>query len=387
MAELRAGIFTYAWDLAAEGYDTALGRVAAAGLTAVNLACAYHAGKFLLPHNPRHRVYFAEAGALYFRPDLARYGRLRPRVSRFVADQGDPLADLDRACRGRDLEVVAWVVCLHNTWLGEQHPDCALWNAFGDPYVHSLTPAHPAVREYLRALLTDVVTRADVAAVELESPGYMGFLHNYHHELVGVPLDAAQRALLGLSFNPADLDWASKAGIDGERLRLHVAAALDAAWNGDPAPARQLLDAPELAAYLACRQEVVGSLLAELRDAIHLANAHTEVRLFAPPGPDAWESLRYDALPALADGALAGYAASDEDARDRARNLRAVMGAKPVYGMVRAIAPDTVDPAAQLGPRVAAWREAGVQGIDFYNYGLMTLPTLDAIGGALRARR
>ncbi|HEX5503608.1 MAG TPA: hypothetical protein VFW96_13375, partial [Thermomicrobiales bacterium] len=158
MGELRAGIYTYAWDLAAEGYDTALGRIAAAGLTAVNLACAYHAGKFLLPHNPRQRVYFAEDGALYFRPDLARYGRLRPRVSRFVADQGDPLTDLDRACRARDLEVVAWVVCLHNSWLGEQFPDCAVWNAFGDPYVHSLTPAHPAVREYLRALLTDVVT-------------------------------------------------------------------------------------------------------------------------------------------------------------------------------------------------------------------------------------
>ncbi|HEX5506383.1 MAG TPA: hypothetical protein VFW96_27450, partial [Thermomicrobiales bacterium] len=89
----------------------------------------------------------------------------------------------------------------------------------------------------------------------------------------------------------------------------------------------------------------------------------------------------------LADGALAGYAVSDADARTRARNLRAVMGAKPVYGMVRAIAPDTVDPARQIGPRVAAWRDAGVQGIDFYNYGLMTLPTLDAIGGALRARR
>ena len=51
--------------------------------------------------------------------------------------------------------------------------------------------------------------------------------------------------------------------------------------------------------------------------------------------------------------------------------------------MLPRIQPDTVDPA-QIAPRIAAWRDAGVAGINVYNYGLMTLPMLDAVGSALR---
>ncbi len=35
---MDAGLYTYAWDLDAEGYDRAVGRIAEAGFTAVNLA-------------------------------------------------------------------------------------------------------------------------------------------------------------------------------------------------------------------------------------------------------------------------------------------------------------------------------------------------------------
>lgn len=242
------------------------------------------------------------------------------------------------------------------------------------------------MRAYLVALLTDVVTRAAVAAVELESPDYLGFAHNFHHEIIGVPLDEAQHRLLGLSFNPAELDRARAEGIDGEGLRRRVADALTAIWTATPAGdagARQLLESAELGAYRALRERIVAELLAAARDAVHAASPRTEVRLFAPAAARDDSGLTYDALPALAGGVLTGYAPSDEAARRRASELRAVAGGKPVYGMVRAIAPDTTDPA-EIAPRVAAWREGGVAGIDFYNYGLMTLPTLDAIGAALR---
>ncbi len=390
-SQFGAGIYTYPWDLAAEGHAAALGRIAGAGFTAVNLASAYHAGKFLLPHNPRHRVYFAEDGAVYFRPDPTRYGRLRPRVSSLVTDAGDPLTDLDRARRAHGLDLAAWVVCLHNTWLGQQYPDCAARNAFGDPYLHSLSPAHPDVRAYLVALLTDIVGRAEIAAVELESPGYMGFLHGFHHEIIGVPLDRAQETLLGLSFAPVELERARTAGIDGERLRRRVADALLAAWQTGAPPGdepfpllRDVLDSPELAAYERLRREIVAELVAELRAAVHAASPGTEIRLFAALGPAEGAEERDAELLGLADGMLAGYAQSNEDAGRRARELRALIDPRPVYGMVRAIAPDTVDPA-QVGPRIDAWRAAGVAGIDVYNYGLMTLPMLEAVGSTLRS--
>ncbi len=53
------------------------------------------------------------------------------------------------------------------------------------------------------------------------------------------------------------------------------------------------------------------------------------------------------------------------------------------WGMIRALAPDMTDPAS-IGPRVEAWRSAGVEGIDIYNYGLMTKPMLDAVVTAIQ---
>ena len=67
---MKAGLYTYAWDLEAAGYDVAVAQIAGAGFTAVNLATAYHAGKFILPRNPKAKVYFAEDGSLFFMPDL-----------------------------------------------------------------------------------------------------------------------------------------------------------------------------------------------------------------------------------------------------------------------------------------------------------------------------
>ncbi|MDP9357744.1 MAG: family 10 glycosylhydrolase [Chloroflexota bacterium] len=391
---MRAGIYTYPWDLAAEGHDLALGRIADAGLRAVNLACAYHAGKFLLPHNPRHRVYFAEDGALYFRPDPAKYGRIQPRVSALVTEDSDPLTDLDRARRPRGLDIVAWVVCLHNSWLGERYPDCAVHSPFGDPIIHALCPAHPDVRAYLAAMVGDLVSRVEVAAVELEAPGYTRFVHGFHHELIGVPLDPTQELLLGLSFNPAELERARAAGADGAGLRRRVANLLTEAWrtgkpletaDGPTREARRLLDDPEFAAYARLREDVVISLAAELRDTIHAASPSTELRLFAPLGRREHDGATYGGLAAVADAALAGYASSDAEVVLAAAGLREQMGGKRVYGRVRAVAPDTVHPA-QVAPRVAAWRQAGVDGINVYNYGLMTLPMLQAIGEALRGK-
>lgn len=383
---MKAGVFTYAWDLEAEGYDAAAGRIAEAGFTAVNLATSYHAGKFLLPKNPRRRVYFAEDGALYFRPDLATYGRIQPRVHSLAAEGDDPVTKLLAVAGTHGLEYVAWTVCLHNSWLGERYPDATMHTAFGDPLIHSLSPAHPDVREYMVTMIGDLVSRYEVAAVQLESPGYMGFLHGYHHEIMGVDLDDVQLRLLGISFNPAELEGARDAGIDAERLRARVAALLDGCWNrgvpvkegdGPSAEAQALFDDAELAAYRAWQNEQVVSLSAAIRDAVKQANPTTEILHFgALDGGEAGE-----ALVATGDAVLAGYASSEDDARRRARDFAAF--GKPVHGMIRAIAPDMTDPGV-VAPRVAAWRESGVAGVDVYNYGLMPGVMWDAVAAALR---
>src|SRR5665811_131010 len=147
---------------------------------------------------------------------------------------------------------------MHNSWLGARYPDASMHTAFGDPVIHSLNPAHPDVREYVLAMLGDLVSRHDVAAIELESPGYMPYSHGWHHEINGVALDAAQERLLGMSFSPWELSAATIAGIDATRVRDAVADLLDRSWNDGfvlvtqgerHEEAETLLSDPEFVAY------------------------------------------------------------------------------------------------------------------------------------------
>ncbi len=82
-------------------------------------------------------------------------------------------------------------------------------------------------------------------------------------------------------------------------------------------------------------------------------------------------------LPTLADGVQTGYVQSDAAARQRASDLRELMGEKPVYGMVRAPG------HPRMRPNPETWRDSGVEGVDVYNYGFMPLPMIEAVGAEL----
>lgn len=67
---MHLSMWTYPWDI----QDQGLGAFAAelrgrAGLSTVNLATSYHAGRFLQPRSPRQKAYFPEDGTVYFQPD------------------------------------------------------------------------------------------------------------------------------------------------------------------------------------------------------------------------------------------------------------------------------------------------------------------------------
>ena len=378
---MQHGLFTYPWELADQGYDRALGEIAQAGFAHVNLAMQYHNGKFLLPRNPKRRVAYAEDGAISFRHDPARYGRLQPRRHSLVTDTTSPAEEVSRRAEEYGVQMVAWVVCLHNRWLGEQLPEATQHTAFGDPLLNSLSPAHPLVREYLVALISDMVAQHDLRAVMMESPGYMPFVHGEHHELIGIALDAAQLELLQLSFSEYEIAQAEADGIPARALRELTAAALDASLNqglaltnadGSPSGMLSRLQQHGLPAYAAWLKQQELSLVSAVRNAVHAINPTTGIWHFA-----ALDGTPGDAaLVASGDVTLAGYAQSDADAGHRVQAAAAL--GRPVRGAIRAIAPDTVDPAI-IAPRRAAWEDAGVTGIDVYNYGLMNGVIWDAV--------
>ena len=74
------GIYIHPWDITDEGIDTCydfLGEVC--GLNELFVAAAYHAGTFILPHNPKRMVRWDDGG-IYFRPQHPRWSatRIRP---------------------------------------------------------------------------------------------------------------------------------------------------------------------------------------------------------------------------------------------------------------------------------------------------------------------
>lgn len=367
------GIFTYPWELADWGYEKSLAEIAEAGFTNVNLATQYHAGKFLLPRNPKRRVYYAEDGAIHFRPDTSKYGVMKPRTHSLVTEDSSPVAELEQRAEALGLNYVAWTVSLHNRWLGEQFPEAVQHTPFGDPLYNSLSPAHPLVREYIVALLTDLVSQHKVHAIMLETPGYMGFEHGEHHEIIGTKFDAVQQDMMNLSFSDYEIESAMEAGIPAGILRGLTAAVLDASFNqgvklanadGEPTAAVKQLVNGGLPQYMVWLKQQEMSLANEIREAVQTISPETQIWHFAKLDGDPADA----ALIATGDVTLAGYASSPENAAERLQDA-AQLG-RPVRGAIRAIAPDITSPAA-VAPLLKAWNDAGAVGVDVYNYGLM----------------
>lgn len=382
---MQHGIFTYPWDLADHGYDAALGEIAHAGFSNVNLAMQYHNGKFLLPRNPRRRVYYAEDGAVHYRPDLRKYGTMQPRVHSLVTDSSSPAEEVNKRAGKLGLNLVAWTVCLHNRWLGEQFPEAVQHTVFADPLYNSLSPAHPLVREYLIAHVTDMATQFDLHAIMLESPGYMGFVHGEHHEIIGTEFDPVQRDILNLSFSDYEVSKAEEDGIPAEILRGMTAAVLDASLNqgvklarpdGEPTSTVKSLINGGLPQYMVWLKQQELSLAKEIREAVKSVNPDTKIWHFAKLDGTPGDA----ALIATGDGTLTGYAQSDANVAVRVEHA-AELG-RPVRGAIRAIAPDTTSPT-QIAPRLNAWKSAGVTGVDVYNFGLMNGVMWNAVKQAL----
>jgi hypothetical protein len=389
----RKGIFVYAWDLLDEGVATVTGRLRAAGADSVALATSYHAGKFVRPHGRSGKVYFPDDGTIYFRHRPERYGRVEP-VPHPMLEDFDPLTAL--ADEAPDLARVGWTVCCHNSRLGRAYPELIAQNAVGDGLFYSLNPAHPDVREYVVTMVVDQAERYGLDAVTLETPGWLPYEHGYHHEFALVPLDPWIGLLLGLCFAPESMAGARAAGIDAAGLKRRVASHIEAWCAADIAatPARagewQLADVVtdgELAAYLRWRCRVVADLVAEIRDRLPKA---TELRIIPSvqrPSARSWyEGSDLAMLAEVCDAveicayepSAAAVAADIFDVRRR------VGDAARLFAILRPSHPD-LGGGAEAAAAARALRQAGVEGLDFYNYGHWRLAALEHVRAAFAA--
>jgi hypothetical protein len=383
-SERVTSAYLFAQDLHDEGVDLVLDRLRGSGLNGATMAAAYHHARDVFPHNPRHKVIYLEGGAIFFQPDHGRYSgtRLKPHVAA-IAREADPLPALVDAAARRDMCVGAWVVSLHNTRLAFQHPDCAPLNAFGDPLLNYLCPAHPEVRAYARALASDVA-RHHVHSIKLEALSYMPFDHGYHHERSFIRLSPNIRYLLGLCFCASCMATARSAGVDAERVRDRVREIVAAIFQSAQHETRETYIEEqwlrsecdgELGRFLDLRQTVVTSLVEEVTAAVHAESPETQVLFLDPSGATlgystgrpatehtatsiAWRDGVDLAAVALASdglGALAYFAEPDRFERE----VNAYLQVLPDESQFQQVAPEE-RPHRQANPK-EAHREAGLE--------------------------
>jgi hypothetical protein len=378
-------LYCYAWDLAGDAGHSNRSLIGSLGVDAVTLATSYHAGKFLRPGASATKLIFPEDGTVYFRP-RGEYGRLEPVVSS-VTQAEDVLAALLAGGRHR---VHGWTVLLHNTRLGMRHPDVTARNAWGDPMVYSLCPSQPEVRRYALTLCTDLAAHYDLASLVLETPGFLPFVHGYHHEFAQIPGNIWMNACLGLCFCDACRAGASAAGIDAPALAQRIREAvhhymISPATVADDMAAHWLvadlaMDG-ELTAFLRWRCDVVTSLVQAIREGIRSSVELAVIPSVQRPSAAAWsEGSDHAALAASCDWLEIPIYEPDPD-RALADFVDCRRRAGPAAAITAILRPGHPDMRSepQLEATIRALAGQGVRGFAFYNFGMLRPHNLDWI--------
>jgi hypothetical protein len=382
-------IYTYAWDLVDHGVTALIDEVSALGIDTLTLAGSYHAGKFLRPQGRSGKVYFPEDGTVYFRADPSRYGAIKPVPNSILAERDV----LNEICQGGRVAANAWMVLLHNSRLGALYPQATVKNAFGDALIYSLCPSAPEAREYAVALCRDVTESYPVTGVSLETPGFLPYVHGYHHEFALVRQNRWLDSRLGLCFCPHCVSGAERGGIDAGRLQAQVRDDVEAYLGSDLDFPDDMADAfwladvadAELSGFLRWRCDVVTSLVGEIRAAVRPDATVAVIPSVARPSGGAWyEGSDLRALAATAgvveacfyEGGAARVAADIFDVQRR------IGGAGRIRGILRPAYPD-LQSRGEVAAAAAAMRDAGIDGIAFYNYGHLRGRNLAWIADAL----
>ncbi|MGZ2383366.1 MULTISPECIES: hypothetical protein [Rhizobium] len=392
---MHLSMWTYPWDIQDQGLAALAAELRGrAGLNTVSLATSYHAGRFLQPRSPQQKAYFPEDGTVYFRPDESLWldKLIRPLMAGNVTERGDMLETLVQGREATGLKVSCWTVCLHNSRLGMLHPDHVTRNAFGNPNYYNLCPSSPAARAYAVTLVRDITTNYRPDMVELESPNFMGFAHEYHHEKDGVGLNAEDDFLLSLCFCDHCTARATKAGVPVEGARGSVARFI-AELCERVIPERQFpdfpaagidafRDHPELHAYLTWRSEPVTSLIDEIK-----AAADPATRIVLIDLKDGWlGGVDLASVGKLCDGAiLCCYDMEPDAVGDVIRTGRAAIGPSKFLAVGLRVFYPEVSGSAVLTARAKAAIDAGADGVNFYNYGLIPAKRLDWVKAAVDA--
>lgn len=217
------GIYIHAWDITDEGIDNCFDYLGdTCGLNEVYVAAIYHDNTFVLPHNPKRIVRWAD-GAAYFTPQHPRWSetRIRPGLGEGVDTAGYMHNIVDNA-RRRGWGVQFFTVFNHSVSLAQKYPEACCVDAMGERHRAYLCPSNPDVRGYNLAAVEDLMGTYGGDAIRPESLGFgpwnLGFVFNK----VDVLPSVRDQYLLSLCFCGSCIQRARDEGVDPNPLRQEI---------------------------------------------------------------------------------------------------------------------------------------------------------------------
>ncbi len=386
MPNLHTTLWTYPWDLAEEDPKAVAAKLKnEIGLDGISLASAYHSFEMLRPRSTGKILLQIPRAAVYFQPqaDLYTSTSIQPHVSPLMG-KGNWYASAAEATAAAGLDLIAWTVFLHNSHQAGAHPECAEVTCTGDVSTSRLCPANPNVRAYATGIARDLVQNYGISLLECESLSYGGFGHTHYHVKHGVELGPGGRFLLSLCFCDSCCAEAKKRGLDPTALsqaaQTHLRRALASGHAVPESPEELIERTPDLASFVRMREEIVASLVREVRETgpisfIWMGNPHTA-------------GFNRKEIAGIADySEILSYT---PDADRTARTVQDLVPDLPspahlIVGL-QAYLPASPD-AETLAKNLKRASSLGVRRFSFYNFGIMPAPNLQWVKQAIKIAR
>lgn len=261
----EVGASIYPWDMHDEGTETVLDNLQQLScVNSVYLIGLMHSERHpwpttdVFPRNPMRSSYVTEDSAVYWTPDPARYGRIKPTPTRadFLKDV-DWLEMLTRAARRRGLRTGLEIThtVLDRETLRRDVADCRQLDIFGGALsqthvegIDAICLNHPDIQEYILNLYSETIANYDIDYIQnciMPFPMPARYLLA-EHESDNHPL-AWVRQVPALSgcFCRSCHDAAAVEGLDLGRIRdvlLRIAKSLQRPTESQERDERLLLD-------------------------------------------------------------------------------------------------------------------------------------------------
>jgi hypothetical protein len=401
MSNFHRAIWLLPWDLVDEGADYVLKNIQEAGIKTINLAIQYHCGRFSLPHNPKHKFYYAEEGAAYFTPHQKYYHTtcFQPPKSKQVKKDALQLA-VD-ANENYGFSIIAWFIGLHNAVLCSQNPNSSIVNIFGERDPNQLCPNDTDAREFLKSLVKDVASNYPIDGIETESfclP--WSYIHEEHHENLHAKLDPLAHTLLNTCYCDKCIIASKNYGFDLAQSKKTAKKILTEWFHFPPYRLSKIglnrqvgnllsiaLSHPEIKDLLIYRGKLTATIHSEIREI--LKNVSVKLRLYSisiwPYSLSWYEGIDIKRLSQYVDAVeILSYVKSPHEVfHDTYWSKKMLNDKCLLHTGIRAIPPAADDPAI-LKAQIRSAKEAEADGICFFHYGQMPLTQLSIIKDGLQ---